>query len=303
MEWATSSWARRLTTAALPALALTLAVAPRAQERAGGGSDDDPWRVARAVLSEAMYLESGLGDLHGACDHYEDGLRIEDLDPELEAELLFRLGAARERLGQTEEATAAFELLLNQHGGRRPWGELAHVRAQRIAERTRAIVQLPIHHDFDLGLGDWLFSGDYDNQDAMQWTREVGRTAEGALLWDSAVRGQVRDHVYLSFASPSPRMHQVELWVRAVDFPAHLILSLVEEGGVRFASGLYVVEPADGWIRISSAIDDFYLFPGDDATRHPDPTRVSFLMLEDATATYSTDRGINRLLIDDVTVE
>lgn len=300
MEWATSSWARAPIRALPIVLALAVATAPRAEE---GSAGEDPWRTAREVLSQAMYLESGLGDLQAACDLYEEGLHIEGLDPEFEAELLFRLGAARERMGQSAEAAAAFQVLLDEHGNRQPWGELAHQRAQRIAEQTRAIDELPISHDFDVGLGDWLHSGGYERRSSVQWTGEVGRTAEGALLWESVVRGHVRDDVYLSFASPSPRLHHVELWVRAVDFPAHLILTLVEEGGVRFASGLYVVEPADGWTKIGSDIDDFYLFPGDDATRHPDPVRLTFLLLEDATSTYSTDRGLNRLLIDDVSVE
>jgi hypothetical protein len=105
------------------------------------------------------------------------------------------------------------------------------------------------------------------------------------------------------FSTPSPRVGHVELWLRTVDFPAHLILLMVEEEGTRFASGRYVVEPGDGWIRIRSELDDFYLVPGEDVTRHPDPRRIEFLILQDATSTYSTDRGMNRILIDDVTVE
>jgi len=295
MGWATSSWA-----SALAALLLALPAGAQDGLTSAGG---DSWRDARALLSEAMYLESGLGDVQAACDLYEEGLRLPGLDDEMEAELLFRLGSGRERMGQSDEAASAFQTLLDRHGSRRPWGDLGHQRSLRVAERIQQIDQLPVGHDFDVGVGEWLHSGGYERQGSLQWTGDVGRTAEGALLWESPVRGQVRDDIYLSFSSPSPRVERVELWVRAVDFPAHLILSLVEEGGVRFASGLYVVEPADGWTRIGSEIDDFYLFPGDDATRHPDPGNITFLVLEDATATYSTDRGQNRLLIDDVTVE
>ena len=70
MEWATSSSARALT----GVLAILFALAPVAVRAEDGSADEDPWRAARAILAEAMFLESGLGNLQAACDLYEEGL-------------------------------------------------------------------------------------------------------------------------------------------------------------------------------------------------------------------------------------
>jgi hypothetical protein len=294
MESATSSWASPL---ALVAILSTAGVA------AAQSGDGDAWQQARTLIAEGMYLESGLGDFAGAAELYRTGLAIDGLPAELEAELMFRLGEGSERLGDLEGASEAFQQLLDDHGSQEPWGGLAHGRILRLAEHSRRIFELPVAHDFAADTEGWLHTGGYQRQGQIEWTGDVGHSGGGALVWNSPVIGQDLDQVYLVFSTPSPWVAHVELWLRAVDFPAHLILLMVEEEGTRFASGRYVVEPGDGWIRIRSELDDFYLFPGEDVTRHPDPRRIEFLILQDATSTYSTDRGMNRILIDDVSVE
>ncbi len=293
MGSATSSWASRL-----GLIALLLASPAAAQPGEG-----DAWQRARTLIAEGMYLESGLGDYAGAAELYRQGLGIANLPAELEAELLFRLAEGSERLGDLEGASESFQRLLDEHGTEEPWGGMAHGRILRLAEHSRRIFELPVEHRFTGDTGAWLHTGGYQRQGQIEWTGDVGHGAGGALVWSSPVVGQELDQIYLVFSTPSPRVTSVELWLRAVDFPAHLILLMVEEEGTRFASGRYVVEPGDGWIRIRSELDDFYLFPGEDVTRHPDPRRIEFLILQDATSTYSTDRGMNRILVDDVTVE
>lgn len=293
MGWATSSWARATAAAAV---VLTAQVA-------GADTGADTWQDARSLIAEGMYLESGLGDYEGAATLYEEGLGLDGLAPDIEAELLFRLAEGRERLGDLDAATNTFDRLLENHGSQEPWGSLAHAHLLRLAEHSRRIFELPAGHSFADGQGAWLHTGGYNRQGGLEWTPEVGHQALGALVWSSPVLGQEPDNIYLAFATPSPRISSVELWLRAVDFPAHLILLMVESDGTRFASGRYVIEPVDGWIRIRSELEDFYLFPGEDVTRHPDPRSVEFLILEDATSTYSTDRGMNRLLVDDVRLE
>ncbi len=293
-----TSLSARAVGAATAVLMAILATPPAAAESGG-----DAWQRARALIAEGMYLESGLGDYAGAAELYGQGLEIGGLSPEKEAELMFRLGEGRERLGDREGATSAFEALLGNHGSQEPWGSLAHARLLRLAEHSRRIHTLPALHAFDDGGASWLHTGGYKRQGALEWTDEVGHESPGALVWSSPVAGLEPDDIYLVFATPSPRVASVELWLRAVDFPAHLILLMVEENGTRFASGRYLVEPADGWIRIRSELEDFYLFPGEDVTRHPDPRQIEFLIIEDATSTYSTDRGMNRILVDDVRVE
>ena len=81
MAWATSSSARTSAGVLAVLLALALTGAPRAQE---GSAAEDAWSAARAILAEAMFLESGLGNLQAACDLYEEGLRIEGLDVRLQ---------------------------------------------------------------------------------------------------------------------------------------------------------------------------------------------------------------------------
>ncbi len=263
----------------------------------------DSWPQAHALLSEGLYLEAGLGDYTEACNLYSQALQLEGLEGGLRAELMFRLASGWEHLGRVEAATITFTELLDEHSNEEPWSPLAHNRLLRLAERGHLVDKLPVEYRFDAHLGDWLLAGDYERRGNLNWSGEVGREKIGALLWQTSVYSQSRDDIYVAFARPSPLIHRVEMWVRAVEFPAHLILYLVEEGGSRFASGRYVIQPEDGWIRIRSEIDDFYLFPGEDTTRHPNPRRIEFLMLEDATATYSTDRGVNRILVDDVRVE
>jgi len=282
-------------------LTLALACSAAAQDHAPTPAS---WTEARELLAEGTFLESGLGDQAGANALYERGLEMEDLEPELEAELLFRLAEGRERMGDRDSAAELLQTLLEQHARVEPWSSLAHIRRLRLDEHARRILDLPIHMGFGNGMEAWLHAGGgTGRRDGLQWTDEIGREEPGALVWNSRVVTQTRDDIYLCFSNPSPELATVELWVRSVDFPAHLILFLVEEGGTRFASGHYVVEPAAGWLRIGSDLDDFFLFPGEDVTRHPDERRIQYLILEDATATYSTDRGTNRLLIDDVRLE
>ena len=294
MEWATSSsvrWARNV----VVCLAITsLPVVASAQAS---------WEEIHQLIAEGLYLESALGDYAAATNLYERGLEREGLEPEQQAELMFRAASGHERLGDPVLATQLFEALLDDHAAEEPWADLAHQKLLHLAERERQIGRIPHTLSFDDGADAWLHSGGYQRRRGLEWTDEVGHAAPGAVVWQSWVLTQARDEVYLAFTSPSPPLHSVELWIRAIDFPAHLILFLVEEGGSRFASGLYVIEPAEGWVRIRSSLDDFFLFPGEDVTRHPRPQHVEFLLLEDATATYSTDRGINRILLDDVRLE
>ncbi len=293
MGWATNSWASRAA-----GLAALLAV-----QVAAADTGADTWQQARSLIAEGMYLESGLGDYAGATSLYEKGLALDGLSADIEAELLFRLAEGRERLGDLDSAATTFDRLLESHGSQEPWGRLAHAHLLRLAEHTHRILELPVQHAFDGNQTAWLHAGGYNRQGALEWTSEVGHQALGAMVWSSPVVGQEPDAIYLTFATPSPRIAAVEIWLRAVDFPAHLIMLMVEEDGTRFASGRYVIEPVDGWIRIRSELEDFYLFPGEDVTRHPDPRRVEFLILEDATSTYSTDRGMNRILVDDVRLD
>jgi len=266
-------------------------------------SAESVWEQTHQLIAEGLYLESALGDYEAATRLYERGLKQEGLEPQQQAELMYRAASGHERLGDPVQATQMFEALLDAHATEEPWAGLAHENLLHLAERERQIGRLPQHLTFDAGAEAWLHAGGYQRRRGLEWTDAVGHAAAGAVIWQSWVLTQARDEVYLTFTNPSPPLHTVELWIRAVDFPAHLILFLVEEGGSRFASGLYVIEPADGWVRIRSSLDDFFLFPGEDVTRHPAPDRIDFLLLEDATATYSTDRGINRIILDDVMLE
>jgi len=261
------------------------------------------WDATHQIIAEGLYLESAVGDYAAATRLYEQALDQEGIEPEQQAELMFRAASGHERMGDPVRATQLFENLLHEHATREPWADLAHQRLLHLAERERQIDHLPQHFTFDEGADVWLHAGGYQRRRGLEWTDEVGHDDPGAVVWQSWVLTQARDEVYLTFSNPSPPVQTVELWIRAVDFPAHVILFVVEEGGSRFASGLYVIEPAEGWVRIRSSLDDFFLFPGEDVTRHPHPERVDFLLLEDATATYSTDRGVNRILLDDVTLE
>lgn len=283
----------------LSLLLMLLALAP-VHARAG---DEAAWTEARAAIAEGMYLESGLGDFSGACKAYERGLALEGLEPEIEAELLIRLAAGREMLGDLDTASEILERLLARHATVKPWAELADLRLLRLAEHGLRIPALPLVMGFDAGTEAWLYAGGHASPGSLAWADELGHESPGVMVWQSQVLTQARSDVYLCFSSPSPVLNRVDLWVMAVDFPAHLILFLVEEGGSRFASGHYVIEPSAGWVNIRSDIDDFFLFPGEDVTRHPDPRKVEFLILEDATATYSTDRGMNRIIVDDARLE
>ncbi len=308
MAWGTSSSAEgaaRIGLGVLLALAgaARCVVPPPALAGEEADAAADPWREARDLLAEGLFLESSMGDYGAACDLYERGLQIPDIDHNLRAELMYRLATGRERLGSLDSASATLEALLEEHLDQEPWAGLAQTRLQRLAEYRHRIVELPVRYEFDRALGDWLHAGSYLLRGGLEWTGETGHDEDGAMLWLSPVTSQARDDIYLAFSTPSPPVRSVEIWVRALEFPAHLILLLVEEGGSRFASARYVIEPADGWTLLRSEIEDFFLFPGEDVTRHPDPIRVTSILIEDATATYSTDRGINRILVDDVVVE
>ncbi|MCK6526339.1 hypothetical protein L6R50_01840 [Myxococcota bacterium] len=280
--------------------------APRgAADRAPPHRDPGDDLRARELLGDGLYLESGMGDYRGAVERYRQAAALSDVDPGTRGEVLFRLGHALERLGERAEAGAAFQGVLDLPTGRSRWSEPARVRLTRIRESEGAVRDLPAALDFERDGGGWQHSSHYAAKGTVQRVEDaaIARTGSGVLEWRTTVVAREDDLIYLPLDTEPQAPRRVSFAVRTTAFTARLFLFAVLADGSRYSSPGFVVSPADGWIhRDLHLASDFRPIAGQVSGTPLDPSRIKFLMLQDATGYFSTDRGENRILLDDFLV-
>ncbi len=261
----------------------------------------DPHETARHLLGDGLFLESGMGDYSASIAQYRKALNLPGLDPARRAELLYRIAQAEEKQG-SPQAAAAYRAVVEQHPDQPLWSDPAQARLAKLTEVMETIRVLPVSFDFEEGARGWRHSAHYAGKGDIQHARgpERARSGNGALLWQTTVAAREDDLIYLALEPGAISPREVKLAVKVEAFPARLFLFAVEADGARYSSPAISVAPDDGWVGlVFSMPGDFRTIGGQGGGGALDTSRIKFLMLQDATGFFSTDRGQNRILLDD----
>jgi hypothetical protein len=288
----------RLGSALLAALLLATGVA---SGQPSPGSDDAA-RAPRDLIADGLYLESGMGDYAGAAAVYSSVADRDDVPEHLRSEALLRLGLARERLGDVAAAEADYARLLSELPTSR-WAEDARSRVQSIEEDRKRVRTLPVAYDFTADTGGLFHSRTRSHKGSLEHEvldDEAGRHEVAA--WRTYVAAREDDLTQVGFDEGVHVRGRLELTLRAVAFPAHLVFFLVDADGRRFGTATQVVRPEDGWRRLRFAPGDFRdRASGTEEAYHAEG--ITNLWIQDVTGYSSTDRGENVIWIDELILE
>lgn len=250
----------------------------------------------RARLADALYLESGMGDLRGALVIYQDISRMQGVAGDLTAEALLRQGLAHAALGEPQEAETAWLRLMELHPSSSRAGD-ARLHLDRLERERSRITSLPAVLGFDRDLGGLLHARSLSDRGQLeQLLTELDGELEGVAAWRTWVAAGQEDVVSVGFATGLTLQGDIELEIRTGSFPAHLVIELVDEDERSFASLPIVVTPEQGPLRIELSAGTLRdrgetWTPGAAAAR---------LEIHDVTGRRSTDRGENLILLDDL---
>jgi len=258
---------------------------------------------ARARMADAIYLESGMGDLQGAMRAYQQLSLGDSIPADLAAEATLRLGLAREALGEATAAEDSYRDLL----GRFPstlWATEARSRLQSLEEERKVVRELPVGFRFDADVAGLFHAPSRSTKGRLTHElvdREAG--SEGVVAWETYVIGGEDDLIVVGF-DPTLRIEgEVELSVLARSFPVHLTFFLIDEAGTRYGTTTRVVRPEQGWKHLVVAASDFGdRSAGSSGTAYAPRAGITYLMIQDATGYSSTDRGENVILLDNLHV-
>lgn len=114
------------------ALALLLALSPAAEARAQTGA-----QTGAQLLEQGLRKEQVDGDVRGAIAIYQNILARHTTDRALAAKALVRLGAAYEKLGQSEARTA-YQRIIRDYADQTPQADVARARLAALDNRVAA---------------------------------------------------------------------------------------------------------------------------------------------------------------------
>jgi hypothetical protein len=248
----------------------------------------------RGRIAEALYLESGMGDYRAAATQYLGVVDAEGVPQELRAEACFRLGLAYERLGEADDAEAAYEKLLAQFPGS-SWAEDGRFRLRSLDEDRKQVAAMPVAFDFSSGLDGLYHARNRAHKGRIAHELEGNN---GVVAWRTHVVSGEDDILVVGFKPGLGVRGEVELNVRARTFPTHLAFFWVDASGRRFGTSTIVVRPEEGWQPVKLSAVDFADRAAATAPTFDPAGGVSFLMIQDVTGYSSTDRGDNVVLLD-----
>ncbi|MEE2829294.1 MAG: hypothetical protein VX498_08910 [Myxococcota bacterium] len=259
---------------------------------------------AHKLIADALYLESGMGEYERAAAIYSEVLKNSGaLGPEVQAEAAHRRAMAFEALGRAEEAERAYLLLLDRFDST-SWSVEARSRLQALQQARKTVRSLPIDYDFEAGLAGLFHSPTRSTKGRLeQQSAPAGSAGGGVAVWRTRVVASEDDLLLLAFDGRLKVRGEVSLRVRSERFPAHLSFVLEDEAGQRFASKSLRVRPQDGWTELTIRAPQFRS-AGEEERRGAYRARdgMAYLIIRDLTGFSSTDRGENRLLLDDLKV-
>jgi len=253
----------------------------------------------RDVIADGLYLESGMGDYAAAADRYSQVADDTSAPGHLRAEAMLRIGLARERLGEVAPAETAYRRLLEELPGTR-WAEDARSRMQSIEEDRKRVRVLPVAYTFAFDTGGVFHARTRSHKGSI--AHEVLEDESGrheVASWRTYVVAREDDLTQVGFENVVVQ-GRLQITLRAVTFPAHLIFFLVDADGRRFGTGTQVVRPEEGWRTLSFSAADFTDRASEQTYR---AEAITNLWMQDVTGYSSTDRGENIIWIDALTLE
>lgn len=273
---------------------LACAVQARAEEPAKRPDPD-------ALLAEALYLESGMGDYRGALAIYRDLAEMDDLLPGLAADVLLRAALAHEAIGELAEAEAPL-LRLSEAFPDTPQAEVARHRLEARARAEARAASLPANLTFDTDTGGLRKGPGASGRGRIEHELiDDGSGLAGVAAWRTRVVAGKDDAVVLGLDPALPFQGDVRFRVRAGRFPAFLEPRLLLPDGTTFAAEVWEVGPEQGWVVIELSSADFR-----SAGVVPVPFRqgtgVEGIEIRDTTGLRSTDEGDNPIFLDDLIV-
>ncbi len=274
--------------ATLPALLLALITAAPALGAPGT-------LELRARLADALYLESGMGDVRSALAVYQEIATAEQAPADLAGEALYRQALAHAALGEPQEAEATWLRLMDLYPAHDRAAD-ALLRLDRLEQERRRVGSLPLRFAFDRDLEGLFHARALGHRGQLEHRLLDGDDGlQGVAAWRTWVTGEEDDRVTVGLAPELVFQGEITVEVRVETFPAHLALAVVDLDGRDFVTAPAVVQPGEGSVRLSWSASD--LRQGDDSWR---PGAAARLELRDATGRRSTDRGENVILLDEL---
>ena len=240
-------------------------------------------------MYDALLVEAADGTPAIARQYYQELLQdLPEQDP-MRGPILYWLGRSYALQNQFELATPLLQESMNYVSSRsRAEALLAWMDA-----RQRGAALLPIHYDFSQGVGAlqrfWSKEGSLEvsfqeNNSILAWQTEV-------------VEGHV-DRLILPLSSPQS-LRSVSLLAKSTSFPASLQVLLTTPEGHRYSSPLSII-PTGDWLQLRLPLSAFRPLDGN---AKDSISLVQTIEIQDLTGYLSSDRGLNTLLMDDLSVQ
>lgn len=251
-------------------------------------------------LHEGMLREALDGDLRGAAAWYTALLDSVPEEDTSRGPLTFWLGRAWYLLGEVPLAVQALQVAaLDPRSEPRALALLGQIDALE-----HQVTQLPLTLDFDVSPLPWLLHAWELGAQGRLSVEALPDGAGGALVWDTLVAARDEDQIQVWFAAEAANPAQLSVLVRADPLPAWLTVLVMDPQERWYGAPEVLQVPADQWLQVELDLADFRLLPAERGPGPADapPGQVRTLALRDVTAVYSTDRGANRILLDQVRI-
>jgi len=214
----------------------------------------------------------------------------------MRGDLLYWLGRARlaggDAAGATETLGQAQEV----------WSSRSRARAllSRLQAQRQAVRSVPYDQDFSEGTAPWVRGWNRGQDSDLEVDRESESTGPAAS-WRVEVRQGEGDFLAMAVATDGVRIQQIEMQLRASNFPAYVRITMEDADGKRWTSGSYFVQTGE-WNQITVGLSQLVAMGKTAGQSRISGDRVRWITLHDVTAELTDDRGENRLLIDDLSL-
>ncbi|MCB9761899.1 MAG: tetratricopeptide repeat protein [Alphaproteobacteria bacterium] len=250
-------------------------------------------------LYEGLLIESSEGDPERAIAWYEGLISgLPDHDP-TQGDLHFALGRTLYQTGRSDEARDVLGEALNRpHTQARAEALLGQIDALE-----RRVTLLPLIEDFDDSTGHWIHSYQHVGRGTVS-SRPPPGSADPALAWDTEVSPREDDQIRIWFDPSSGGPNELTLEVRAAEFPAYLLLIVIDDHNRWYTLPDFVVAGTTEWSSVTASLEDFLPLPLE-ASAPPaplSPDKVRAVAVRDVTAYYSSDQGPNTIFLDRVRI-
>lgn len=247
---------------------------------------------AWASLHDGLLNQSMDRDPMAAIDSYEALLSgIPEGEP-MRGDLLYWLGRARLASG---DAAGAMETL---GASKKVWSSRARARSLlgRLLAQKQAVRRIPYLQHFETSPAPWVRG----------WTRgqdsdlKISPTPQGrALTWQTEVRDGEEDFLTFAVATDGAPISELQMRLQAADFPAVIELHLSDAQGKVWRAPTVLV-PAGDWTSLSLQLNEFIDLDEGVAAGSIRGEELRWVTLREVTSQHLEDRGVNRLLIDDL---